>query len=134
VVEFRDVLELEIVNRALLAARFAEDPIDPLLLASPYLAIIHSSVVDDLAAAYRRDGKLGNALRLDEWRIFSKHRPEWNLVKNRLASPEMGWQRLEDVGAKRELLLTCFEPFSVADGLIDELIEELDQLTVNFER
>jgi hypothetical protein len=129
VVELKEILELQLVHRALMAARFAENPSDSVLLGSPYLAIIHSSVVDEIIAAYRSEAKFGTAARWDEWREFSKDRLEWDVVRKRLSLPEMGWNTLPDNAAKRDVLMTCFEPFRVPPELIDELVQELDQVT-----
>jgi hypothetical protein len=94
-----------------MAARFAENPSDSVLLGSPYLA------------------KFGEATRWDEWREFSTDRLEWDVVRKRLSLPEMGWNNLPDNAAKRDCLMTCFEPFRVPPELIDELVQELDQVT-----
>jgi hypothetical protein len=126
-VEFRDLVELEVVHRALMAARFAETASDPVLLGSPYLAVIHSSILDDIIAAYRKDGKLGVAARWDKWRELSKERNEWAIVKGRLSLPEMGWQSIQSCDEKCELVRTCFEPFRVSQALIDEMVADLDQ-------
>lgn len=65
-VELSDLVELEVVHRALMAARFAESPSDPVLLGSPYLAIIHSSIVDEIVAAYREKGQAGITARWEQ--------------------------------------------------------------------
>jgi hypothetical protein len=121
-VELKELIELHLVHGALLAARFAENPSDSVLLGSPYLAIIHSSIVDEIIVAYRSEAKFGEATRWDECREFSKDRLEWDVVRKRLSSPEMGWKNFPDNAAKRDFLMTCFEPFRVPPELIDELV------------
>lgn len=93
-VELSDLVELEVVHRALMAARFAESPSDPVLLGSPYLAIIHSSIVDEIVAAYREKGQAGITARWEQWREISKDCRKWMIVRDQLSSPEMGWRRL----------------------------------------
>jgi hypothetical protein len=128
-VELRDLVELEVVHRALMAARFAAAPSDPVLLSSPYLTVIHSSIMDDIIAGYQRDGRGGIAARWEKWRDISKERSEWEVVREGLLIPEMGWRSVPNLEEKRELVRTCFEPFRVSRELIEEMVADLNQAT-----
>jgi hypothetical protein len=99
----------------------------PDLLGSTYLAAIHSWVVDEISAAYRRQAKFGEADRWDQWRDLSKERFEWDVVRRRLRDPDGGWATFSDEDAKRGYLVICFEPFRVQPELVDELIVDLNR-------
>jgi hypothetical protein len=122
-----NVVDLLVVHRALMAARFTMNPTSPELLGSTYLASVHSEVVDEISAAYRREAKFGEAARWDQWRELSKDRNEWDVVRARLSEPDGGWETFPNQDAKRDYVTICFQPFRVSGELIDEMILELDR-------
>ncbi|MFF4414319.1 hypothetical protein ACFYY8_17475 [Streptosporangium sp. NPDC001559] len=130
-VELKDIAELEVLHKALMSARFADAPSDPVLLGSPYLALIHSSILDEIVDHYRRNSQMGIAARWDKWRELSVDRREWEVVRRCLSQPDSGWARLPSDELKRDLIRTCFEPFRASSALVDRMVEEIDHETSN---
>jgi hypothetical protein len=124
--EMKDRADLLLMHRALMEARFAKNPSDRVLLGSPRLAEIHSSLVVEIVEAYRSEGKGDEAVGWEKWRELSSDRLEWEAVRHRMSHNPASWDRFAGVEAKRDFLRICFEPFHVADELVDELIEHLD--------
>jgi hypothetical protein len=120
--EVRDLIELQVLQKALMVARFSGE--SPVLLGSPYLSILHTMIVDEIIARYRADTRLGDAARWVEWRQLSKDRREWIQVRRELSEPAAKWSAVAD---KADHLRTCFAPFEVSDELIDEMVMLLDQ-------
>ncbi|KAB2340546.1 hypothetical protein F8566_44220 [Actinomadura rudentiformis] len=84
--------------------------------------------MDEIIAAHRSDAKEGPASRWEKWRVMSKQRHEWDVIVHRLASPEMGWKNLSLAG-RRDVVLTCLQPFEISDELLGEMVAEIDRLT-----
>ncbi|WP_427885157.1 hypothetical protein ACQHIV_23530 [Kribbella sp. GL6] len=122
-VELKEYAELLAVHRALMAARFVDEPETPTLLGSPYLAKVHSGVVDEMTALCRREGRFGEAERWEDWREMSRGRAEWGVVRRRLGAE---WGSLGSREDKRDYLGLCFQPFRVSAELVDEMIADLD--------
>ncbi len=124
--EVRDLVELEVLQKALMVARFSGE--DPVLLGSPYISVLHTMIVDELIARNRAEGRQGAAADWEKWRTFSKDRREWNHVRRELSRT---WHRLPalDTAEKADYVRSCLAPFEVSAELVDEMVRLLDEPT-----
>jgi hypothetical protein len=126
VFEIRDLIELQVLQKALMAARFSGD--DQVLLGSPYISVLHTMIVDQLISQNRAEGNRGGAAGWEKWRQFSKARREWDHVRTQLSRPRGGWPNIPQP-EKADFVRSCFAPFDVPAELIDEMVMLLDQPT-----
>lgn len=79
-----DYHKLLSLHRALMEAKFAEQPNDPDISGSCFVSEMADQVVETLIAMEKERGYSENAARWSEWRKISESRREWRIALDRL--------------------------------------------------
>lgn len=123
-VEIFDFNEVQALHRALMEAKFAENPVDTAVCGSPFVAAVANRVVDTLIEMERHSGGDERARHWEEWRQVTPSRREWKVALSRVepGGPWSSWS-VEEKRRFAELLLS---PLRATDQLLDQFVREAD--------
>ena len=116
--------ELLALNKAMMEVRFLGGDIDTALRGSPFLADVHSRVIDELIDYHRQRGEDGKVASWEKWRVFETRTLEIRSVIEYLLPL---WGSSDSMDLKRQALTTQMHPFVYNDHDVDRLYEELDR-------
>ena len=120
-----DYYELLALHRALMEAKFAEDPNDQDIQGSPLIANLANRVVETLIEVEKRRGMSQTDERWMNWRIATKNRREWRVTEEYIRRTS-AWQRWTEK-EKRTYVKDILSPLIIKDELLSELLEMGDK-------
>jgi len=115
-----DYYELLALHRALLEAKFCDEPNDNDVSGSPIVASLHRQLVEALVEAESERKGVEARSAWTKWLALSSGRREWKVALGRARSEPQwnGWTEKDRLSYARALL----SPFSVSDELLAEFI------------
>ena len=117
-----DEVDLLYLQRALMEARFARDPVDPVLLGSPRLAEIHRYLVDELIALDERKPGVRPPSGWRTWRRFSTREREREIIVRRLKAENISQM---DERSRLDYLQVVTAPFETTDVELRQLLSDI---------
>lgn len=115
-------LDLLYLQRALMEARFASDPVDRVLLGSPRLAEIHRYLVDELIELDERRPGVRAPSDWREWRRFSTRTREREVIVERLKTEDISGM---DEQSRLAYLRVVTAPFEATDAELNLLSSDI---------
>lgn len=121
--DYYDLLNL---HKALMEAKFCDEPNNTYVSASPIVARLHNELLEILINADA--DKNGIKVRGDweRWKTIDESRREWKIGLERLKY-ESCWSKF-NFDEKVEYTLNLLAPFSVKDEILEKFIEEADKV------
>lgn len=118
--------ELLALHRALLEAKFCEEPNDLDVSASPIVAMLHKKLLRSLISIeIERKGKTAQD-NWDDWLEIGPKRREWKVGLQR-ARNERLWREW-GYKDKQKYIFDLLSPFKVDDNLVGRFISQVEQL------
>lgn len=115
-----DYYELMALHRVVLEAKFSENPNNPAIQGSPFVATIANQVIEALMSVdISKEGE-SSRVKWQAWRTISPERREYQIVKAKIRAEALWktWSFDEQVNYVRILV----SPFQISDELINDLL------------
>jgi hypothetical protein len=115
------------LHRAIIEAKFAENPTQAELLGSPILAGVANRLVDVLV---QREAELGVQQARDnwqKWREINATRREWGVVVKYIVNHAAVWHGWTDI-ERKETIQIMLSPYVVSEEKLENLIAEVNSL------
>ncbi len=119
-----DLSTLQLLQRALLEARFFSGARGPELPGSPLLAALHGQVVKCIADHYEEVGDETAATRLESWLQWSAREAERDSLVATLAGMN-GWFTM-DREQQLEIASTLMAPFAYTEQDVEQVVADVE--------
>lgn len=128
VFQISDYYKLLALHRALMQAKFARNPIDPVISGSPFIAEMAEQIVNTLVAM---EVERGYPERAEAWKIRIDPNGElWQIALSRISSADettfAAWGKWS-FEEKKHYAKILISPFIADDGLLQKFVQEADQ-------
>ena len=127
--QVNDYYKLLSLHRALMEAKFAEQPNDPDISGSRFVAEMADQVIEMLITMEKERGHSEKAARWSEWRKISESRREWQIALDRLRTCR-SWEKWSVI-EKTDYAKILFSPLTVDDELLKVFIRKGDSMLVS---
>jgi hypothetical protein len=119
------MVQLLVLQRALLEAKFSPQPRDTALPGSSILAELSVSVLAEIRDRYAKEGKLGYVRRWSEWGRWSRRTEEQAMVYEFLRKSQ-AWSDMS-YPRRRDGVLALIAPFEATEEEITNIIESVQR-------
>ena len=118
-----DYYKLMALHKALMQAKFARHPVDPIISGSPLIADMANQIVETLA---QMEIERGQPERAQDWKFRIDPSGEvWQIALSRINPNEKMWQKwtLEE---KKQFCALLLSPFEFDEELLLEFVRQAD--------
>jgi hypothetical protein len=119
-----DYHELLVLHRALMEAKFSQNPWDDVVMGSPLIASLMHRVIGILIEHQQEKGDAQAVRKWQKWLAIDPSRREWVIAK-RQAKESEAWVQWS-IDEKKQFARILLSPFMADDSLLTTFIKEVD--------
>jgi hypothetical protein len=122
--QVNDYFKLIALHKALMHAKFARNPIDPIISGSLYIAEIANQIVETLA---QMEIERGYPERAQDWKMRIDPSGEvWQIALSRITNADTIWVKL-NLDEKTQFARLLLSPFEYDDSLLQKFAQQVDE-------